>query len=110
MTELEEITTRYLLGELPEQEQDLLEERYFHDPKLFHAVVQVESELVDAYARGQLPTDMRERFEKSYLNHPARRKHVNFAKALTTRIDQREQSVTRAEQSARSALPSSCWT
>ena len=109
MNELEEITTRYLLGELSEQEQDSLEERYFHDPKLFSAVLQVESELVDAYARGQLSTDMRERFEKSYLNHPARRKRVNFARALTTRIDQREQSVTRAEQSARSDLPSSWW-
>ena len=109
MNELEEISTRYLLGELSEQEQDSLEERYFRDPKLFNAVMQVESELVDAYARGQLSTDMRERFEKSYLNHPARRKRVNFAKALTTRIDQREQSVTRLEQSARSALPSSWW-
>lgn len=109
MNELEEITTRYLLGELSEQEQDSLEERYFRDPKLFNAVLQVESELVDAYARGQLSTDMRERFEKSYLNHPARRKRVNFARALTTRIDQREQSVTRAEQSARSDLPSSWW-
>lgn len=109
MNELEEITTRYLLGELSEQEQDSLEERYFRDPKLFNTVLQVESELVDAYARGQLSTDMRERFEKSYLNHPARRKRVNFARALTTRIDQREQSVTRAEQSARSAPPSSWW-
>ena len=54
MNELEEITKRYLLGELSEQEQDSLEERYFRDPKLFNAVLQVESELVDAYARGQL--------------------------------------------------------
>lgn len=103
MNKLEEITKRYLLGELSEQEQDSLEERYFRDPKLFNAVLQVESQVVDAYARGQLSTDMRERFEKSYLNHPARRKRVNFAKALTTRIDQREHSVTRVEQSARSA-------
>lgn len=109
MNELEEITKRYLLGELSEQEQDSLEERYFQDPKLFNAILQVESELVDAYSRGQLSTDMRERFEKSYLNHPARRKRVSFAKALTTRIDQREQPVTRAEQPARSALPGSWW-
>jgi hypothetical protein len=107
MNEPEESTTRYLLGELSEQEQDSLEERYFHDSGLFNAVLQVESELADAYARGQLSTAMLERFEKSYLNHPARRKHVDFAKALTTRIDQREQSVT--EQSARSAPPRSWW-
>lgn len=109
MNELGKITKRYFLGELSDQEQDWLEERYFRDPKLFDAVLQLESELVDVYARGQLSTDIRERFEKSYLNHPPRGKRVNFAKALTTRIDQREQSVTRVEQSARSALPSSRW-
>ena len=104
MDELEQITTRYLLGELTEQEQAALEERYLRDPQVFNQVLQVESELVDAYARGQLSTEMRARFEKSYLKHPARRERVEFARALTTRIDEREGPVTRPEQSPQSAL------
>lgn len=100
MDELEQITTRYLLGELSEQEQTALEERYFRDPQAFNRVLQVESELVDAYARGQLSTEMRERFENSYLKHAARRNRVEFARALTTRIDEKEASATRAEQSS----------
>ena len=63
-------------------------------------MLQVESELVDAYARGQLSTEMRERFENSYLKHAARRNRVEFARALTTRIDEKEASATRAEQSS----------
>jgi preprotein translocase subunit YajC len=100
MDELKQIATRYLLGELSEQEQAALEERYFSDPDVFNEVLKIESELVDAYARGQLSTEMRERFEHSYLKHPARRQRVEFARALTTRIDEREGSVTRPEQSA----------
>lgn len=100
MDELEQIATRYLLGELSEQEQATLEERYFSDPQAFNEVLKVESELVDAYARGQLSTEMRERFEQSYLKHPARRQRVEFARALTTRIDEKEESVTRAAQSS----------
>lgn len=97
--DLEQIATRYLLGELSEQEQAALEKRYFSDPQVFNEVLKVESELVDAYARGQLSTEMRERFEQSYLKHPSRRNRVEFAQTLTTRIDEREAPVTRSRQS-----------
>ena len=103
MDEPQQNLTRYLLGELSEPEQAALEERYFRDPQVFNEVLKVESELVDAYARGQLSTEMRERFERSYLKHPARRQRVEFARALTTRIDEREGSVTSVEQSPQSA-------
>jgi len=97
MDELEQTVTRYLLGELSEQEQAALEKSYFSDPQVFDQVLQVESTLVDAYARGQLSSEMRERFEQSYLKNPTRRERVEFAKALTARIDEKEASVTRAE-------------
>src|SRR6185503_16359639 len=73
---------------------------YFNDPHVFDQVLQVESRLVDAYARGQLSSEMRERFEQSYLKHPSRRERVEFAKGLTSRID---------KQSAKSASPVSWW-
>lgn len=99
--ELKQIAMRYLLGELSEQEQASLEERYFSDPLVFNEVLQVESDLVDAFSRGQLSTQMRERFEKSYLKHPSRRNRVEFAKALTTRIDEKEELRHRVEQKTR---------
>lgn len=98
MDKLEQNMTRYLLGELSEQEQAALEEKYFRDPQVFNEVLRVESELVDAYARGQLSAEMRERFEQSYLKHPDRRQRVEFAKALTTRIDERPRAVQAASR------------
>lgn len=109
MDELEQSARRYLLGELSEQEQAALEERYFRDPQVFNRVLQVESELVDAYARGQLSTDIRDRFEKGYLKHPAKRQRVEFAKALTTRIDEKEDARNRVAQSERSTSSVSWW-
>jgi len=84
---------------LPEQDQTVLEKSYFNDRHVFEQVLQVESELIDGYARGQLSTEVRKRFENSYLNHQARRQRVEFAKALTTRIDEREQLRNQVAQS-----------
>ena len=102
MNELDQNMTRYLLGQLSEQEQAALEEKYFRDPQVFNEVLRVESELVDAYARGQLSTEMRKRFEDYYLKHPARRTRAEFARALTTKIDERQAPV-------KSASPVSWW-
>ena len=94
MSESEQTIRRYLLGELSESEQSALEERYFTDPQIFNEVLKTESELVDGYVRGQLANEVRERFEQSYMAHPARSERVKFAAALTTRLDQKKEPVT----------------
>ena len=106
MDEPTQIMTRYLLGELSEQEQAALEEKYFADPQAFDQVLKIESELVDGYARGQLSNEMRERFEKSYLAHPARSERAKFAAALATGLNRIEESTTRIDQPT---LPTSWW-
>jgi hypothetical protein len=88
MTDSDETMTRYLFGELPEPEQSRLEERYFNDPQTFEQLAQLETQLVDDYARGRLPPHMRERFERAYLVNPSRRTHLRFGQALTTRLDE----------------------
>ncbi len=102
MSELEQMISRYLLGELSESEQSALEEKYFSDPKVFDEVLETESELVDGYVRGQMSNELRQRFEQSYMAHPARSERVKFAAALTTRLDQRPVTDERL-------LPSASW-
>jgi cell division protein FtsL len=79
---------RYLLGELPETEQEILERKYFADPIVFEQIVQVENDLADRYARGLLSPNVRDRFEKYYLAHPERRSRARFAEALVAKLDQ----------------------
>src|SRR6516225_5657472 len=69
--------TRYLLGELSEDERTALEEQYIADPNIFGEVARAESDLVDDYVRGKLAPEAHERFERVYLARPQRieRKH-----------------------------------
>jgi hypothetical protein len=77
-----ETITRYLLGELSDEERTRLEEQYFADADLSHEVQAVRDDLVDAYVRGRLPRRERERFEKYFMASPRRRERVEFAAAL----------------------------
>ena len=88
MNESENTLRRYLLGELPEAEQTVLERKYFSDPRLFERLVEIECRLVDQHARGQLSAATRERFENYYLAHHDRRERARFAAALATKLGQ----------------------
>jgi cell division protein FtsL len=87
MTNSDETMTRYLFGELSEAEQSRLEALYFNDAQTFEQLTQLETELVDAYARGRLSAQMRERFERAYLLNPNRRARVRFGEALAVKLD-----------------------
>jgi anti-sigma factor RsiW len=83
----EEGITRYLLGELPAEEQVALEDAFLTDQRVFTHVAEVENDLVDDYVRGRLTTRERARFEHHYLAQPTRRQRVEAARALLLRID-----------------------
>ena len=94
--------TDYLVGELPETEQEDLERQYLGDPAMIERVNEVESRLLDAYARRQLSDDMRERVARRYLTHPVRRDRLRFAEALAATLDDFEPADARAETRQRS--------
>jgi hypothetical protein len=82
--------TVYLLGKLPEEEHDAIAEQYFIDDELFDRLLEVKSDLIDRYVRGQLPAEDRPRLE-SYLNkQPDGWHEVAVARALTSIIDEEE--------------------
>jgi len=78
----EEVCARYLLGELSEQEQAELEEAYFADDALFERFRAVKDDLIDAYARGDLAGQKRERFEQYFLATEPRRERVEEARGF----------------------------
>ncbi len=88
MNKQEQTIQRYLLGELPESEEVVLEQAYFHDQQLFEQIVEVENDLVDKYARGLLSPGMRDRFRDHYLDHPQRLERARFAEALRAKVDE----------------------
>lgn len=83
---------RYLLGELSEEEQSLLEEKYLADPELFQEIRATRDDLIDAYLRGELSDHQREMFEKHFFASAHRRERVEFARALVKTIDRNAQT------------------
>lgn len=80
--------TRYLLGELPEDEQQALEERFFEDSELFAQLMEVENELIDNYVSGELNPDHRKKLEKTLLASAEGRKKLENARTLRQYIRQ----------------------
>ena len=80
----EKLISRYLLGELTEEQQVEIEDRAFSDKDYLASITTVENDLIDEYVRGELSPADRQRFESRFLASAERRKRVEFAKALRT--------------------------
>ncbi len=72
----------YLLGELIDDEQVLVEERVLTDDAYFDLLRAAEDDLIDEYLSGTLSADARQRFETHFLCTPERREKLRFAAAL----------------------------
>jgi len=84
----EKLISQYLLGELSEEQQVEIEDRAFSDEAFMATITTVENDLIDEYARGEMPATDRRRFESRFLNSESRRKRIEFAKALTLLLDE----------------------
>jgi anti-sigma factor RsiW len=78
----EKLMIRYLLGDVPEDEQIRIEERFFTDDEYFEQLLALEDDLIDDYVNGELTDREREQFEEYFLASPARRQRVEFAKTF----------------------------
>ena len=63
----------YLLGSLPEKEAERLDELSITDDDFALRLNDAENDLVDAYVRGELSAETRERFKTFYLASSKRR-------------------------------------
>jgi hypothetical protein len=73
---------RYLLGLLPDEDAEHLDELSISDDKLAGRLLVVEDDLVDAYVSGELAGETLERFESFYLSSERRRQKVRFARSF----------------------------
>src|ERR1043166_4265999 len=77
----EKLIARYLLGDLPEEQQVAIEDRAFTDKDYLALVTVVENDLIDEYVRHELSAIERRQFATRFLASAERRKRVEFAKA-----------------------------
>src|SRR5437870_3724313 len=85
-TEDEALMTRYLLGQLSEDEQKQIEESFFTDDSYYEQLLARENELAYDYAQGGLSAVERELFEKRFMRSDEGRHRVQLAEVLLERL------------------------
>lgn len=83
----EEQLVRYLLGQLPADEAERLDEAAIVDDDIAARLTRVEDDLVDRYVVDALDAVTRDRFEAHYLGTARRREKVEFARRFMPAID-----------------------
>lgn len=87
---------RYLLGDLPQEEQSALEQDFLGDEGLFEEVWAAENELIDCYVRGRLTPAEKALFERNYLASPVHRERLVLSQNLVRAAD--SSSETRSDE------------
>jgi len=80
----DELLRSYLLGALPEEEVDRLEQRLLAEDELFELSEAVEADLLAACDRGELAPAERERVQQRLASSPRGRERLALAHALNT--------------------------
>ena len=93
----------YLLGLLPEDQAEQLEEASVADDAVASRLIAIENDLIDDYVRNDLDAGTRVRFECFYLASPYRREKVRLARQLLASVDRRAASRMRVRRGVRTA-------
>ena len=101
----DEFLTRYLLGELSEEDQEAVEERYISEPEFYEKLLAAEDDLIDAFARSELSESRRQSFENRFLCTPDRRQRVEFASDWRTLVSRRQDAGRQVQRPAAPKRP-----
>jgi hypothetical protein len=86
--------TMYLLGQLPEGEQQEIELRFLEDDELYDELASLESELVFDYARGNLPSQQRKLVESHLIVTPRQTRRAYRARLISERLTEPDSLTT----------------
>ena len=93
-TENSELIRKYLLGILPEEQSQDLEEQLLTSSDLREELLIVEDELIDDYLCGELSEAEQKQFDTHFLQAPERQQNLRFAKTFERYVADAEIPVT----------------
>src|SRR5258707_15656793 len=100
-----ELMTRFLLGELSEEERPAVEERILSDNEFFDQLLVVEDSVIDAYLLGRLSDDRHQRAEVLFRSSSTERPEVELTRDLIAFLRKARFDKTTANVSVGSASP-----
>lgn len=102
----DELLTRYLLGDLPAQQAEQLDELSVTDDEFAWRLNEVENDLVDGFVRGELEGETLQKFRSDYLSSSRRRQKVEFAAGL---LELEKRAALQAASPKRAKLSTGRW-
>ena len=102
----DELLTRYLLGDLPAEQAEQLDELSVADDEFAWRLSGVENDLVDGFVRGELKGENLQKFGSVYLSSSRRRQKVEFAAGL---LELERRAALQAASPKRSKVSTSRW-
>lgn len=101
--------TRYLLGLLPQAESERLDELSVTSDDFAAELDAAENELVDAYARGELPAEFAAPFESVYSSSERRRQKRMLAEAFNSYFETTRRAFRNVGAANESETPKRSW-
>lgn len=86
----DQLIESYLLGDLPRQEREQIEVRYFADPDFLGRIDAVEAELLEDYALGTLGVAKVEKVKQHLLNSPYQLEKLRLAETMANSLGEAE--------------------
>ena len=81
-----DLATRFLLGELSEEERREVEERFLSDNEFFEQILASEDALLDEYLSGTLSEEERARAKALFESSREQRHHVEITKQIVSQV------------------------
>src|ERR1022692_4517166 len=89
--ESEERMVQYLLGEIPQDQAELLEERYFQDGEYFEQLQALENEFIRDFVNGEMAPGLRDSFEKRHRSSRDLAKKIELVQAIRSEAAERSE-------------------
>jgi hypothetical protein len=92
----EELLTRFLFGELSEEERAAVEARFLTDGDFFDRLLTIESALLDDYARNRLSVEQMRRAHALFESSSAQGRDLEYTRELVALLRERRAALTAA--------------
>jgi anti-sigma factor RsiW len=102
--EIAELMTRFLLGQLSEEERSEVEQRFLSDEEYFAQLLIMEDSLVDDFVSGRLNQEDQKHAERLFRSSAAAKKELKFTENLVANLKQRREAKEAATRKKKTAV------
>src|SRR5215213_5395782 len=102
--ETAELMTRFLLGQLSDEERKTVEQRFLTDDEYFAQLLVMEDSLVDDYVFGRLNEEEQKQAELLFRSSAAAKKELKFTEDLVANLKKRREATVAGQRKKKATV------